>query len=454
MKKKLVNRLDVFAPISRVYEENGNVIVEGYAFVNEIVPGEGGIRLKRSAMVAATDDFLKYGTGALRAMHQPIAAGLVPVVRWDDKGAFIRAEVVDENEKQKTLAGVYKGFSVGVAPMVMRGLDVEKCCWAETSLVDRPKDPDSVCTVVRADGVSSTSIEIEVDDEDDDTSTTVSISLTDAAPQDFATAIGIDNATEAVYDEGWDASYTLWEVLYDIAASGVSNAEELARKSIQQFADYIAPMVAGNTMPAKAERVLLPKTWNADAVKLFRASLAQAVEAGGGRPFTLAGIERAETPAATPATPSTPETPVAPAAPAAAQPPVDVINRLESTLTDINTKIARLDELPGILTRVEGLASAVTTANEQMTRLIERVDKIEQQPVSLTAPIRFPPQAAAERHFVANEANVDPHALNRAEIQAEITRIETDTPKEPDPRKRHEAAIRLNQLKGQLSQAN
>ena len=45
-----------YFPIERVDKEEG--IVEGVVFTNELVDGEGGIRLKRESMIAATPDYL------------------------------------------------------------------------------------------------------------------------------------------------------------------------------------------------------------------------------------------------------------------------------------------------------------------------------------------------------------------------------------------------------------
>jgi len=156
--------LHLFIPITRVDDEKR--IVEGYAFVNEVVPGEGGMRLKRSAMEAATADYVFWG--ALRAMHQPIAAGTANDgendelgVVWDDKGAFLRVVVVDDDAWKKVKTKVYKGFSVGVRADVVRGKDVEKCTWVETSLVDRPADTDAEILSFRMEGTDQDVSRIE-----------------------------------------------------------------------------------------------------------------------------------------------------------------------------------------------------------------------------------------------------------------------------------------------------
>jgi hypothetical protein len=149
-----INPIYLYAPITRADEETREV--EGYAFVNETVEGEGGIALLRSAMEAATEDYMSWG--AIREMHQPSAAGTAVSVEWDEKGAVLRAKIVDDAAWEKVKAGVYKGFSVGVRPRIMRGKRVESAQWIETSLVDRPKDSDARFTCFRADDLC----EIEV----------------------------------------------------------------------------------------------------------------------------------------------------------------------------------------------------------------------------------------------------------------------------------------------------
>lgn len=148
-------------PISRIDEESREV--EGYAFVNEIVPGEGGVRLKRSAMEAATADYLANGTS--REMHQPSAVGKPMSVEWDKTGAKVRVKVVDDKAWEKVKAGVYKMFSVGVIPKVMRGKDVETANWWDTSLVDVGKDKDAKVSVWRGEGLDG-EIEHEVEELD------------------------------------------------------------------------------------------------------------------------------------------------------------------------------------------------------------------------------------------------------------------------------------------------
>ena len=145
------------AKIMRVDDDKREV--EGYAFVNEMVDGEGGLKLKRTAMEGATADYMKWGN--LREMHQPSAVGKVSEAKWDDKGLFIRASVVDDNAWKKVKSGVYSAFSIGVAAKVMRGKDVEVCKHIETSLVDRPKDEGALITAYRLDESEEVETEIQ-----------------------------------------------------------------------------------------------------------------------------------------------------------------------------------------------------------------------------------------------------------------------------------------------------
>lgn len=144
---RMVKPIRMYFPIERVNDEERTV--EGYCFCNEVVRGEGGIRLKRSAMEEAAPSYMEFPT--IREMHRTDgAAGTVKLLEFDQKGARIRAKIVDDQAWAKVKEGVYRGFSIGVIPTLMRGKDVTKVDWVENSLVDRPADPDAVFTVVRS----------------------------------------------------------------------------------------------------------------------------------------------------------------------------------------------------------------------------------------------------------------------------------------------------------------
>lgn len=214
-------------PLERIGTDEDR-IVEGYAFVNEIVPGEGGIRLKRSAMEAATANYLANGTS--RELHQASAAGTPLDVTWDEKGALLRVHVVDDQAWAKVKAKVYKGFSVGVIPEVMRGKDVEKCNWWDSSLVDVGKDHDAKFTVWRSE-------EISPDDEFEVKVERASFNeyLEDSAPSDLR-----DMALDY-----------LWMSFIDIQYSeGTPEEKEVAvRATCAEFTEWMVGAVATGKLP-------------------------------------------------------------------------------------------------------------------------------------------------------------------------------------------------------------
>lgn len=140
-----------FAAISKVEDnEDGTITVFGVAST-EAIDAHGEI-VSKSAMENALPDYMKFGTGALRAMHQPIAAGKVVKASVNDAGETeIEAIVVDPVEITKVKTGVYHGFSIG-GSQVPGGYDkVNKTITAmkltEISLVDRPANPGAVISM-------------------------------------------------------------------------------------------------------------------------------------------------------------------------------------------------------------------------------------------------------------------------------------------------------------------
>lgn len=161
------NIVKLYAPILR--KDDATREVEGYAFVNEDV-GDGVI-LPRSLMEAMTDDYMKWAN--VREMHQPRAVGTVTTLTWDDKGALMRVKVVDDEAWKKVEEGVLRGFSVGVklrsAVKTPDGsVRATNGVWFETSLVDRPKDPDSPFAIARMDDEAEEG-EVEVTEETTET---------------------------------------------------------------------------------------------------------------------------------------------------------------------------------------------------------------------------------------------------------------------------------------------
>jgi hypothetical protein len=147
-----------FAPITKVADnDDGTITVFGVAST-EAVDSQGEI-ITRAAMQDALPDFFKYGTGALRAMHQPIAAGTVTKATVNEAGETeIEAIVVDPVEITKVKTGTYKGFSVGGSKIMSKYDAANKTIngmnLSEISLVDRPSNPGAIITMFKADDLA------------------------------------------------------------------------------------------------------------------------------------------------------------------------------------------------------------------------------------------------------------------------------------------------------------
>jgi hypothetical protein len=95
--------------------------------------------------------------GNMRAMHSAIAAGRFEelVLNDDDKQVEVCGKVVDDNEWNKVVEGVYTGFSIG-GSYAKRWKDGEHMRYtavpSEISLVDNPCNGDALFTMVKADG--------------------------------------------------------------------------------------------------------------------------------------------------------------------------------------------------------------------------------------------------------------------------------------------------------------
>ncbi|MDE1145630.1 MAG: HK97 family phage prohead protease [Azospirillaceae bacterium] len=149
----------LFGNFTKVEEgADGTLTVEGIA-TTETVDGDGEV-VVADAVKAALPDFLRLGTGPLREMHQPLAAGRVDAASvGSDRRTRITATVVDPVAIRKVKAGVYKGFSIG-GKVTARDPDDRNTITAlrltEISLVDRPANPDAVITLVKLEDTDMT----------------------------------------------------------------------------------------------------------------------------------------------------------------------------------------------------------------------------------------------------------------------------------------------------------
>ena len=133
-------------------QEDGTMLVSGVAS-SEAVDADGET-ITSDAMKAALPDYMKFG--AVREMHQPIAAGTAIKCEVDDAGVtHLEAKIVDPTTVMKIEEEVLKGFSVGgkvtsrdpLNKTVITGIRL-----TEISVVDRPANPEAVFKLAKVDG--------------------------------------------------------------------------------------------------------------------------------------------------------------------------------------------------------------------------------------------------------------------------------------------------------------
>lgn len=143
---------EIFAPITKVYDGPDGFFVEGILVAEE--PDRmreiWDYETSKPQVLAWASDFASKTGGAsvgnLRAMHGNVAAGrFLSIIPDDEHKRFnARAEVVDEQEKEKVRKRVYTGFSIK-APYARKWMDKDPryTRWTqgpmiEGSLVDLP----------------------------------------------------------------------------------------------------------------------------------------------------------------------------------------------------------------------------------------------------------------------------------------------------------------------------
>lgn len=139
-----------YMPISKTeVRDDGTLYFEAIAS-SEAVDADGEV-IKASAMREAIPDFMRYGTGALREMHQLMAAGTVDKAETGADGrTYICGTVVDPIAVRKMQTGTYKGVSIGGKAISREGAGnkiITKIKLSEISLVDRPANPDAVVSL-------------------------------------------------------------------------------------------------------------------------------------------------------------------------------------------------------------------------------------------------------------------------------------------------------------------
>lgn len=134
--------ISVFGALTKAEQlDDGTLRIEGVASA-EVVDSAGETILA-SAMKAAIPSFMRGGKGALREMHDKIAAGTVDEVTVDEATGETRivGTVVDESTIRKIKASVLRGLSVGGKVLARDPKNrkiITKVDWTELSCVDRP----------------------------------------------------------------------------------------------------------------------------------------------------------------------------------------------------------------------------------------------------------------------------------------------------------------------------
>jgi hypothetical protein len=132
----MTENFNYFLPISKIDKEKRTV--SGYASTPAL-DFDGEI-IAIDAIKKALPGYWEYRN--VREMHSNSAVGVGKEANIDAKGLFLTAKIVDEAAWQKCLEGVYKGFSIGGRKLAKTGNTITEIEWIETSIVDRPANPE------------------------------------------------------------------------------------------------------------------------------------------------------------------------------------------------------------------------------------------------------------------------------------------------------------------------
>lgn len=152
--------MKLYAEISKSEkQDDGTIKVWGYAS-SEAVDSDGET-ITAEAMKAALPDYMKFG--AVREMHQPLAAGTAIEATVEADGrTYFGAHVIDPVAVKKVETGVYKGFSIGGKVTGRDNLNksiITSLNLVEVSLVDRPANPEAVFTMFKAEMAEESAID-------------------------------------------------------------------------------------------------------------------------------------------------------------------------------------------------------------------------------------------------------------------------------------------------------
>lgn len=139
-----MNDLQFILPICKIDKQKR--LVSGYA--STPTKDMDGEVIELAAVKAALPGFMAWG-GPIREMHQPKAVGKTEEAFVDDKGLYLTAKIVDDRCWKLVDEGVLKAFSIGGKKLAKKGDTITQIDLVETSLVDRPANPDCKFDIVK-----------------------------------------------------------------------------------------------------------------------------------------------------------------------------------------------------------------------------------------------------------------------------------------------------------------
>jgi hypothetical protein len=157
-------KLDLFLPLTKVDVDqrlvHGVATAEAPDRSGEVFDYESSKPFYQAWSAAAHEASGGKSLGAVRAMHNRIAAGKLTDIAFDDenKRILVSAKIVDDDEWAKVIEGVYTGFSQG-GRYIQRWTDDESRLTrytaepTEISLVDVPCLPGATFQVVKGGAV-------------------------------------------------------------------------------------------------------------------------------------------------------------------------------------------------------------------------------------------------------------------------------------------------------------
>lgn len=380
-----------FAPLHKVEEnDDGTLKVTGIAS-SEATDAAGEV-VTADAMKAALPDFMKFGTGALREMHQLSAAGTVDEAEVDGDKTYIAATVVDPIAIEKVRKGVYKGFSIGGRVTKREKNVIKGLSLTEISLVDSPCNPEARFSVWKADSNESVMARKNTKPAPgapagEEVEKTEQVEMTEAEGAEVDKAEQTEAVTEPEAAEPDDAA-TKALAAADKLASAVAEAKDAAdlKKGMYDVGEFarllvnVAYLMKSADWEAEDEGDNSPvpgalRGWLADGVSIFKSMAAEETSellASTAKAAEAAGLAKA---AAEPADGGT----------TAAAP--DALAKAEAAADDLRKALAKSDAaLDAITAKIEPLVAEVQSLRK----------RFEDEPL---------PPKTAKTHAVAKSAD-------------------------------------------------